>query len=108
MVSYEVIISPKALAQLDSYIDYIQYTLFNPQAAMAVWQDAVDTAEELQKVAGSLRYCTKPVLKNLGYRPMFFLRHDYVMLFRVEESTVYVEAVYHQLQDYENSFSREL
>lgn len=32
MDSYNVIISPKALSQLNSYIDYIQYTLLNDQA----------------------------------------------------------------------------
>lgn len=41
MDSYDVIISPKALLQLDKYIDYIQYTLLNEQAAKSVWQDAI-------------------------------------------------------------------
>ena len=31
MDSYNVIISPKALSQLNNYIDYIQYTLLNEQ-----------------------------------------------------------------------------
>ena len=39
MDSYEVIISPKALSQLNDYIDYLQYTLFNDQAAKQVWLD---------------------------------------------------------------------
>lgn len=43
MVSYDVIISPKALSQLDGYIEYIQCTLLNEQAAKAVWDDAMDT-----------------------------------------------------------------
>lgn len=30
------------------------------------------------------------------------------MLYRIEEKKVYVEAIYHQLQDYENIFSNEL
>ena len=51
MDSYNVIISPKALAQLESYIDYIQYTLFNDQAAKAVWDDAVETVSQLGYMA---------------------------------------------------------
>ncbi len=44
MDSYNVIISPKALSQLNSYIDYIQqHTLLNDQAAHSVWQDALET-----------------------------------------------------------------
>ena len=45
MDSFKVIISPKALAQLNDYIDYIQYTLLNPQAAKSVWEDAIGTTE---------------------------------------------------------------
>ena len=57
MVLFDVIISPKALSQLDSYIDYILNTLMNPQAAMNLWHDAEDTRKELSKCAGSLSYC---------------------------------------------------
>ena len=40
MVSYEVIITPQALQQLEACVDYIQYTLLNDDAAQKVWQDA--------------------------------------------------------------------
>lgn len=33
MDSFDVIISPKALSQLNGYIDYLQFTLLNDQAA---------------------------------------------------------------------------
>ena len=84
MDSYEVIISPKAYEQLEDYVGYIQYTLLNNVAAEKVWQDAVDTADKLESVAGSLAPCKHPKLRKLGYHPMFFLRHDYVMLYRIE------------------------
>ena len=108
MDSFEVIISPHALAQLNEYIDYIQYTLLNNQAADAVWKDALETADKLETMAGSLHYCSNPRLKKLGYKPMLFLHHSYVMLLRIDGKTAYVEAIYHQLQDYENSFEKEL
>lgn len=107
MDSYEVIISPHALSQLNDYVSYIQYTLFNDQAAESVWQDALDTSAQLESSAGSLRFCKHPKLKELGYRPLFFLHHDYVMLYRTENLVAYVDAVYHQLQDYENLFALE-
>lgn len=107
MDSYEVIISPHALSQLNDYVSYIQYTLFNDQAAESVWQDALDTSAQLESSAGSLRFCKHPKLKELGYRPLFFLHHDYVMLYRTENLVAYVDAVYHQLQDYEDLFALE-
>ncbi len=60
MDSFNVIISPKALSQLNSYIDYLQYTLLNNQAAYNVWQDALETWEQLSRVAGSLKFFTHP------------------------------------------------
>ncbi|MDE7177646.1 MAG: type II toxin-antitoxin system RelE/ParE family toxin [Lachnospiraceae bacterium] len=108
MDSFEVIISPKALSQLNDYIDYLQYTLLNDQAAYNLWQDALGTRNQLSKIAGSLKFCTNPLLKKNGYRAIHFMRHRYVILYRVEGSTAYVDAIYHQLQDYENTFAEEL
>lgn len=108
MDSYNVTISPKALSQLSSYIDYIQYTLLNDQAARSVWQDALETRDRLSMTAGSLKYCAHPLLKEHGYRAIHFKQHRYTMLYRVEGADVYVDAVYHQLQDYENIFADEL
>ena len=108
MDSFDVIISPKALSQLNDYIDYIQYTLLNEQAARNVWQDAIETRDQLSKVAGSLKFCSHPQLKKDGYRAIKFLRHRYVMLYRTDGTHAYVDAIYHQLQDYENTFAEEL
>lgn len=52
MDSFDVIISPKALSLLNGYIDYLQYTLLNGQAAYNVWLDALETRNQLSKVAG--------------------------------------------------------
>ena len=108
MDSFNVIISPKALSQLNSYIDYLQYTLLNDQAARNVWLDALETKDRLSKAAGSLKFCNHPQLQKDGYRIINFMRHRYLMLYRIENTTVYVDAVYHQLQDYENPFADKL
>ena len=78
--------------------------VFNEEAAESVWQDALDTSVQPESSAGSLLPCRHPQLKALGYHPMSFLRHDYVMLYRIEGQVVYVDAIYHQMQDYENLF----
>ena len=108
MDSFDVIISPKARSQLNDYIDYLQYTLLNDQAAYNLWQDALDTQEHLSKVAGSLKFCTHPQLEENGYHTINFMRHHYLMIYRIEGTTVYVDAIYHQLQDYESTFGDEL
>lgn len=108
MDSFDVIVSPKALSQLNDYVDYLQYTLLNDQAAYDVWRDALETRDQLSKIADSLKFCTHPQLKKDGYRAIRFMRHRYLMLYRIEGATAYVDAIYHQLQDYENIFADEL
>lgn len=93
---FDVIVSPNAPSQLDSYVGYIQYTLLNEIAAKRLWEDAVETTRELQKAAGGLRLCTHPKLRDLGYRPIAFKHHRYVMLYRVQGTTAFVDAIYHQ------------
>lgn len=60
MDSFDVIISPKALSQLNDYIDYLQYTQLNDQAAYNVWQDALETRDQLSKVAVIVLNSSKP------------------------------------------------
>lgn len=105
---FNVIMAPRAIEQLDAFIDYIQYTLLNDQAAKSVYNDALETIEELKTVAASLQYCRNIKLRQRGYRVIYFRRHQYLMLYLVKGSNVYVEAVYHQQQDYENSFAENL
>lgn len=108
MVSYKVILSPKALSQLDSYIRYVRYTLLNPIAAESIWRDAKKTQKTLASIAGSLKLCGHPILHELGYHAIKFDKHNYVMLYRVEGETAYVDGIYHMMQDYENLFAGDL
>lgn len=104
MVLYNVTVSPWASSQLDNCIDYIHYVLLNGTAAESLYQDALETLRRLSYVAESLQYCSEPILKKHGYRIINFQRHQYFMLYRVEGTDVYVEAVYHQSQNYAKDF----
>ena len=107
MDSYRTIITYRAKQLLNSYVDYIQYTLKDNQAADSVFLDAIDTIAKLEDVAESLQFCDSPELREMGYRKVTFLRHKYVMLYRVIGDTAYIEAIYHQLQDYEKLFMKD-
>ena len=108
MDTFNVIITKKARQQLEDSIDYIHNTLKNPQAAQSVWHDAVETTNRLSCLAGSLRFCSNPILKSLGYHIISFKYHKYIMIYHIDGQNAYVDALYHQLQDYENNFSDDL
>lgn len=94
--------------QLSQYIGYITIQLKNPQAAKAVAQDARDTKAALLNVADSLNLCSDPELRFFGYRIMHFQRHRYLFVYSIHGNTACIEAVYHELQDYENIFKGEI
>ena len=99
---YNVILTKKAKGQLDSYVSYMLNTLRNLQAAQSVMQDAEQTKVRLCSVAGSIKLCENPELRELGYRIIHFQYHRYLMVYRIEGENAVVEGVYHELQDYEN------
>ena len=69
-----------------------------------LWKQGINS----QKSPAALKLCIHPKLKKNRYRVIHFMRHHYLMLYRIEGATVYVDAIYHQLQDYENVFADEL
>ena len=74
----------------------------NKQAAKNVLDDFENTIKKLKYVADSLKVCDNPRLQSLGYRRINFQQHRYFMLYRIENDVVYVDDIFHELQDYEN------
>ena len=69
---------------------------------LGIMDDAEETKYRLSRIAGGLKLCEDPRLHDLEYRTIRFKRHNYFMLYRIQDNVVYVDAIYHDLQDYEN------
>ena len=93
-MDYNIIITENAENELDRYIRYLLFEIRSEQAARNLPADFEETVQMLKSVAGRL--------KEQGYKIIKFKRHGYFMLFRVEENDVIVDALFHELQDYEN------
>lgn len=107
-MGYRVIIMPPAKRRLDRYVLYTVETLGNRQAAKAILADARETKKRLSMVADSLKICDNPILAKHGYRKIKFAKHKFVMLYRIQDDTVIVDGMLHELQDYEGIFTDEL
>ena len=107
-MGYKVIITPPAQRRLDMYVGYTLNTLRSKQAARAILDDARRTKSILAFTAQSNRLCEHPVLNKYGYRKMYFQRHRFVMLYRIEGNVVIVDGMYHELQDYESVFVNDM
>lgn len=101
---YRVVITRDAKANLAQILHYLRHDLGNEQAARSVRDDILETKIRLSHIAGSLKLCENPHLRNLGYRTIHLKHHNYFILYKIIDNIVRVDGVYHDLQDYENFF----
>ena len=101
-MGYKVVVTPDAEADLDSFVSYLLFEKQNPQAAGNLLDDFEETKNRLADVATSLNYCENSKLKKLGYRRINFKNHNYFLLYRVKDDIVFIDNIFHNLQDYEN------
>lgn len=101
-MAYNVVVTAEAAADLERFILYLLIDKGNEQAAKNVMDDFDETIQTLKYVAGNLKLCENPKLRELGYRRMNFIRHRYFIMYRLEGNMAIVDNVFHELQDYEN------
>lgn len=104
-MDYRIVVTTDAQKELESYLQYLIFEKGNRQVAKSVLDDFENTKENLKCVAGSLKLCDHPWLRQLGYRRMNFLNHRYFMLYRIVDHTVFVDNIFHNLQDYESKMN---
>lgn len=101
-MDYKVVVTRDAEEDLERFIRYLIIEKENIQAAENVLNDYDATIESLKHVAGSLKLCDSQRLRQLEYRRINFLNHKYFMLYRILDNVVFVDNIFHELQDYEN------
>lgn len=101
-MEYKVFVTADAKEDLDNFIKYLIVEKGNVQAAQNVLDDYDATIASLRIVAGSLKLCDNPRLRKLEYRRINFLNHRYFMMYRIVDDKVFVDNIFHELQDYEN------
>lgn len=95
-MGYKVVVTSDAEKDFDRFIQYLLFEKKNVQAAQSVLNDFEATKKSLVQVAESLKLCENPRLQMLGYRRINFLSY------RIEEGIVFIDNIFHELQDYEN------
>jgi len=101
-MDYKIVVTADAQEDLEHFIEYLLFEKQSMQAAKNVLDDFEATKESLRHVAGSLKLCDNPRLNQLGYRRINFLNHRYFMMYRIVEDVVFIDNIFHDLQDYEN------
>lgn len=107
-MAYKVIITPPAKHQLEMYIAYTLNEFKSVQAARSIRDDAKETKKILSNIAGSLALCENETLAKNGYRKITFMKHNFFMVYRIDNDKAIVDGMYHGLQDYESIFTQSM
>ena len=104
MALYSVEVTERAKDHFRGHIVYIINKLRNPDAAWHL-RDALDQAiAQLSSHPEAVSLCADPALRAYGYRKKLIVTTRYLCVFRIDGNTVWIEGIYHELQDYENLF----
>ncbi len=101
-MDYKVIFTENAMEDVDSIVEYLIFNLYNKQAASCFVDSLENGKNVLCNSAESFQLCSNFRLQSMGYRRLNLEKTKYFLLYRIENSTVFVDGVFHQLQDYEN------
>lgn len=101
-MEFKIVLTSQAQLDFRNITRYLFDELRSEQATISVINDMENTIERLSYIAGGLKLCDDPRLRGLGYRKIHFKHHNYFMLYRIQDDIVYVDAIYHDLQDYES------
>ena len=99
---YQVTSTPDAEADVLRHYLYIKLRLKNPEAADAYLEDFDDTVEMLSKAAGSLRIGDDPIIRSRDLRRINLMRHDYFIVYFIDEDEAVIIAVGHHDEDLHN------
>jgi len=95
-MAYNVKITASAEKDLDEILAYIVEELSNPQAAGHLLDEVTKAFHVLAENPMVYPACTQPLLQR--FRKIVVMR--YVIIYRVDDTIVYVERLFSQLEDY--------
>ncbi|MBR3504017.1 MAG: hypothetical protein IKO07_07205 [Clostridia bacterium] len=95
MKTYKVLVGPEAKKQMRRHLAYIKNKLKNPQAAESVYDDFIASAGKLSIIAGSVKEPEDAELIRRGLKRMNFERHEYFMLYKVDDDEAKITNVFH-------------
>lgn len=101
-MNYKLIITERAEELLDGLVRYLLYQIKNKQAAVHLLDSVEQIYSRLEENPLQFPQCRDAYLSQLGYREAVFTDMKYLVIFRIEEDTVYIVGVFHELEQYRN------
>ena len=97
MKHYDVLVSDKAVADMDSIYDYIATTLLEPVIAAKQYNRIADAILTLEQMPERIRLIDSEPEHSKGLRPL--LVDNYTVLFVIKGDSVHVARVFYSASD---------
>lgn len=101
-MAFNLVVLASGRATYNHCLNYIMYELENPFAAQSFSDDFYNTLDVIAENPLSYGLCDLARLHERGLRKKHLKKHKYKIFYHVEGDDIYVEAVLHDKQDFEN------
>ena len=99
-MAYKLIITEKTEELPNNIIYHLIYKLKNSQAAVHLFDSIEKIYDRLEENPYQFPESRDMSLRRRGYREAVSTDMDYVIIFRIEEASIYVTGISHQLENY--------
>lgn len=99
-MAYNLIITEHADELLDELVYYLLYEFKSVQAARHLLDSIEKLYERIERNPYHFLKCRDSYSNRIGYREAVAPDMNYLVIFRVEEKTVYVVGIFHSLENY--------
>lgn len=97
---YNLIIADRADKLIDERVAYLINQLSNPQAATHLMDGITGIYDRLEDNPYQFPDSRDPYLVRQGYKEAYIPDMEYKIVFRIDDTDVYVVGMFHDLEDY--------
>ena len=99
-MAYNLVMTEHAEEQLDSLVYYLLYRFKSKQAARHLLDGIDNVYSILEENPLQFPRCRDTYIESRGYYEATVPQMDYMVIFSIEEDTVNVVGIFHQLENY--------
>ena len=103
-MGYRLIITDRAEELLDGLVNYLLYKIKSQQAAIHLVDNIERLYDRLEENPLQFPLSKDTYLLHKGYREAVLPDMNYILIFKIEGTNVYVLGVFHQLEQYKRKF----
>lgn len=99
--AYKLIVTEHAEILLDNLVYHLLFRLKNEQAAVHLLNSIDNIYNRLEDNPLQFQLCQDSYLAKKGYHEAVVPEMNYLVIFRIDDNTVYIMGVFHQLENYQ-------